>query len=95
MRKIIFSLAILAALSSCTKKDVEEFNGTIQDFTGRLDGCRYLIQLDNGTRLEPVVIPNNITLLPGRRIAVQYIDKPAFSICMAGQTVEITSLRYL
>ena len=95
MRNLIFFMVLLFVLSSCRKNKLEEFNGTIQNFFGRLDGCRYLIQLDNGKRLEPVALPGNITLIDGRRIAIKYKSKPAFSICMAGETVEITSLRYL
>ncbi|MEI9909738.1 MAG: hypothetical protein WDO71_08715 [Bacteroidota bacterium] len=95
MRKLIFAFMMLVTVSACTKSESGELTGTIDDFFGRLDGCHYLIQLDNGKRLEPVLNSSGEPLLPGRRIVITYKSKPQPSICMAGETVEITSLRYL
>jgi hypothetical protein len=89
---IIFSLTAL----SCNKVRLEtgELTGIVKDFTG-LDGCGKMIVLDSGEKLEPVTLPPNTTLMVNRRIVVKYNTVSAFSICMAGTTVEITSLRYL
>ena len=94
MRKLLIICVLLAGIA-CSKEKTTGLNGTIEDFTGRLDGCGYLIQLDNGKRLEPVSNVSGRELIPGRRVSIEYISKPAVSICMAGETVEITSLRYL
>jgi hypothetical protein len=96
MRTVVIIFMLLVTGLSCHKEETrDEFTGTIEDFTGRLDGCGYLIQLDNGNRLEPAANYSGQPLTPGRRIAIRYKSKPAFSICMAGETVEIISLRYL
>lgn len=96
MYRILIALVLLTAVACHKeKKQYEEFTGIIEDYRGRLDGCGYLIELDNGHRLEPAANSSGQSLIPGRRIAIRYKDKPAISICMAGETVEIISLRYL
>ena len=95
MRKIIFiSLLVLTGIT-CSKEKLEEQTGLLKDYTGMLDGCGFLIELDNGTRLEPASNKSGVTFENNRRVVVKYRDKPSISICMAGQTVEIVSLRYL
>jgi len=94
MRILLIAVFLFAGLS-CKKEKAEEFNGTIEDFTGRLDGCTDLIQLDNGKRLEPALNSSGVTLIAGKRIAITYKIKPAYSVCMAGETIEILTLRYL
>jgi hypothetical protein len=89
----IFFLALFT-IFSCHKDQQEEVNGTVKDFTG-LDGCRMMIVLDNGQRLEPVSVPLNTAFIDNRRVAIKYKAVNAFSICMAGETVKIVSLRYL
>lgn len=95
MAKIFLIAVFMLAGLSCKKEKAEEYNGIIDDFTGRLDGCAYLIQLDNGKRLEPALNSSGVTLIAGRRIAITYKNKPAYSVCMAGETIEILTLRYL
>jgi len=94
--KFILGLVLTIFLNytdACEKTN--EVNGIIKDFTG-LDGCKLLIVLDDGQKLEPQVLPGGVTLTPERKVVIRY--KPLadrMSICMAGQIVEITSLRYL
>ncbi len=86
-------IAFSFAVTSCNKVQTE-ITGTVKDFTG-LDGCRLMIVLDSGERLDAVILPSNTTLIANRRIAITYKPVSAASICMAGTTVEVTSLRYL
>ena len=96
--KSLFAVVIVFFLTgfSCNKLRVEndEITGTVKDFTG-LDGCRKMIVLDSGERLEIVSLPANTTLIVDRRVAITYKPVQSVSICMAGTTVEIISLRYL
>jgi hypothetical protein len=86
-------LAFFLNDSSCEKSN--ESIGTVKDFTG-LDGCKILIVLEDGTRLEPQVLPQGATLIVDRKVAVKYKQlTDRMSICMTGPIVEITSLRYL
>jgi len=79
---------------SCSKERVA-FSGTIKDFTG-LDGCGLVIILDNGTVLEPAVLPTGVILIPDKKISFTYQNLAnKYSICMAGPIVKILALRYL
>ena len=93
---MIFSLTALSCEKTETEKSLvgAEVTGIVKDFTG-LDGCGKMIVLDSGQKLELVSLPPNTTLIVNSRVAVTYTPVNRASICMAGLTVEITSLRYL
>jgi PKD repeat protein len=58
--------------------------GTVKDYSG-LDGCGLLIELDNGTVLEPVEIVPNCVIYDGERVQLSYTElKDRVSTCMAG-----------
>jgi hypothetical protein len=95
MLKTILLFTLISIGISCKKEKLEEYTGTIKDYTGMLDGCGIMIDLDNGNRLHPVSNLSGISLEKNKRVVITFRDKPAFNICMAGQTVEIVSLRYL
>ncbi len=97
MQNKLLSITIAALIIlgiSCSKTSLTEETGTLKDFTG-LDGCGMMIVLDSGKRLEMISLPANTTLIADRRVAVKYKAVPHISICMAGTTAEIKSLRYL
>jgi hypothetical protein len=94
MRKLILALLIVSSLAACDKnEDLQEKTGILQSIV--LDGCSYVIVLEDGTRLEPVANTSGIDLQPNKPFALRYRSKPTPSICMVGETVEIVSLRYL
>jgi hypothetical protein len=62
--------------------------GYVRDYTG-LDGCTFIIELDNGIRLEPVEIVPDFVLKDGQRILCAYTEIPLGSICMVGKTVRM------
>ncbi|MBN2609975.1 MAG: PKD domain-containing protein [Bacteroidales bacterium] len=69
-----------------------EHTGTVKDYTG-LDGCGYLIELDNGTRLEPILIDTSFIFRDNQRVKVSYVERyDLASICMAGTIAEITCI---
>ena len=64
---------------------------TLKDLTG-LDGCSWVLELDNGKRLEPSNLQkfDNIKLEDGKRVFVEYKTiHNAASICMVGTIIEI------
>ena len=66
-------------------------NATLKNLTG-LDGCSWVLVLDNGKKLEPTNLKkfDNIKLEDGKKVIVEYETKPmAASICMVGTIVEI------
>ena len=99
MKKIVLLLVVVASLYSCKKhcrNNEPEVTGIVQDFTGKLDGCKMMIVLSNGDKLEIHSLPAGVTLIDGRTVAIKYTKAAqAVSICMAGEIVDIISLRYL
>ncbi len=88
---ILFSTILFV---SCQKTTTLENSGIIKDFIG-LDGCGFVIVLDNGKILTPILYPPNTIPIADKRVAITYRPKLVMSICMVGETIEILSLRYL
>ena len=106
---LIASMCLLASLTSCSKDTDPVKNcgtpATIRDLRG-LDGCGFVLELENGQRLEPVPVfrcgndPNlltmdssNFTWKDGLRVTIGYKElKDRASICMTGKMVEITCI---
>ncbi|HMI78728.1 MAG TPA: hypothetical protein VK484_08035 [Ferruginibacter sp.] len=98
MKKLLMLVCLVAFLHSCKKNDpaTDEAYGVVRDFTGWLDGCKMMIVLNNGDKLEIRSFPAGVTLIDGKKVAIKYtVTTGNVSICMAGDIVDITSLRYL
>lgn len=98
MKKILVFILCCSIVISCKKSTQgpdAEVTGTVNDFTGLLDGCQMMIVLEDGSKLEVRSVPSGITLQDGKRVAIKYNVMNSPSICMAGPVVEITYLRYL
>ena len=107
---LILHLAIfvilLLTLNSCTQaEELPKANcgtlATVKDLTG-LDGCGFVFELENNTRLVPYIptqntatdqVLKNFTLTNGQRVTIAYRVRPDISsACMAGTIVEITCI---
>jgi hypothetical protein len=89
-----FLFLILLILTACSKSHSGMLKGELHDYTG-LDGCGMLIDLDNGTTLEPINLSDfqyNVNLVDGQKVWVRYHEISAGSICMVGKVVEIEEL---
>jgi hypothetical protein len=108
-----FYLIFLLVFISCKKDgDIIKISkcstaATVRDLTG-LDGCGFVFELEDGTRLEPLRIgycgtpplPKEITNDPlynfvfvnGKKVKIGYERLESPSICMVGQVVKITCL---
>lgn len=101
---------LLAALWNCETKEVIECfprdcttKAVVKDLTG-LDGCGFVFELEDGTRLEPerrvYVQPPKpeedplyyFDLKANEKVQINYQASSAASICMAGQLVFITCI---
>ncbi len=72
-----------------------EFTGTVRDYTG-LDGCGFVIELDNGKILEPVIVDTPFVFRDNQRVRLSYIKIPDMaSTCMAGILAEITCIQVI
>lgn len=94
MRNLILFTMLIFAGVACDKPVLEESTGIVKDLTG-FDGCGKVILLDNGITLEPVEVPQNITLQPNARISVKFRKIERYTACMSGLTVKVIDLRYL
>ncbi|MCB0429702.1 MAG: hypothetical protein H6585_07360 [Flavobacteriales bacterium] len=80
------------AVSANKKGDTITADGTIRDMNGKLDGCSFLIELTDSTRLEPLNLKEDMRV-EGLKVRVSYeVNKSAMSICMAGTIVNILSI---
>jgi hypothetical protein len=107
---LLLSLALLGTVTSCQKNDLASPNAcgtmaTIRDLRG-LDGCGFVLELENGERLEPVYdygwcatppLPTptigDVEFADGKRVSIAYKVLPdRIGICMVGKIVEITCI---
>jgi hypothetical protein len=112
MKTAALLLALLTISISCKKEEAIKRSGcaipaTVRDLTG-LDGCGFVFELEDGTRLEPLRIgycgtpplPKEVTEDPlynfafadGKKVKIEYEKTESVSICMVGQTVKITCI---
>jgi hypothetical protein len=62
---------------------------TLRNLTG-LDGCKYVLELDNKERLEPAGPEwQSFTKVDGMRVTVSYSEESRVSVCMVGKTVRL------
>jgi hypothetical protein len=107
---LILSLVLLGTVTSCQKNEIALPDAcgtmaTIRDLRG-LDGCGFVLELDNGEKLEPVYaygwcgtpplpapVIDQVNFIDGKRVSIAYKVLPdRASICMAGKVVEITCI---
>ena len=101
-------IILLFTLNSCTQaEELPDANcgtmATVKDLTG-LDGCGFVFELEDGTRLDPYIPAQsnssgqqsplqNFTLTDGQRVTIGYqVRNDVGSACMAGTIVEITCI---
>jgi hypothetical protein len=91
---LLFILIVFAfLLAGCTKSTSPETGAiaaTLHDYTG-LDGCSWVIKLENGEVLEPVNLADfTIELEEGKKVWLKYAEQNDLaSICMVGLIVKI------
>ena len=99
MKKSIQSIALLFIcfsiyLVACHKNDCNgTVEATIKDLKG-LDGCGFVIELNNGDYLEPTNLTDfAINIQDGQKVWISYSpNTQMMSICMVGQIVDIDSI---
>lgn len=101
MYKSIFTcLFLILCLVSC--KDDENIaeptacegseEMTLQNLTGLLDGCGWVLNRIDGTRIEPMNLGDySVVLEDGKAVQVLFeVDQNAASICLVGDIVRLT-----
>ncbi len=95
IKKISYFLLILVFVSACSKSHTGMLKGTLHDYTG-LDGCGMLIDLENGSTLEPTNLTDfqgDVSIVDGQKVWIKYHEISAGSICMVGKVVVIDELQ--
>jgi hypothetical protein len=106
MKKTFFAFCIALGFIQCSSDSAEIFYcgaapcdtpAVIRDLTG-LDGCRFVLELNDGTRLEPVLTevntpPGELEWVDGKSVVISYeVLTDLGSYCMVGQPVKITCI---
>ena len=88
----IICILICVIICSCNKNTCDlAVKAEIKDLTG-LDGCGFVIELENGERIKPINYDDfDVELKDGEKIWVSYHLTPLLigSVCMVGDIVEI------
>ena len=91
-QKILVLALLIVAIQSCSKEsECENSNSAkLVNMTG-LDGCSWMIELGDGTKLEPINLDDfNINLQENKKIWVVYHTAAQMaSICMHGEIATI------
>ena len=111
MIRTLLLLFVATLFVTCADEDTPEAScsvpATVKDFTS-LDGCGFVFELENGTRLVPYLVyycgtpaPKHIPENPlydfefedGKKVFIEYEPFEGASSCMAGELVKITCIR--
>ena len=88
-------IVIVLLAVSCSEKDDDiqttYHSGVLKDYS-EIDGCGYIIELENGDLINPVIINNsNIELSDGETVEISYeIIDTMFTTCQVGQNAVVT-----
>jgi hypothetical protein len=90
----LLSLVFVFFVMSCAPRKFasEGEKGTLKKL--ELDGCSWIIELENGDRLQPINLESmNFELNNNKKVTISYEAVDAISICMSGKTVELKWIR--
>ncbi len=91
---ILIMLAAALLLAGCPADNCPDGDkAVLRDLTG-LDGCRWVFELEDGQRLEPINLHEfDIELTDRQKVKISYTEATdMMSICMVGKMVNITCL---
>ncbi len=76
MKRLIFLFAVFAILFTACQNDEEiilEDVGMVVDYASA-SNCGFIIELENGTKIQPLYYPEGFTFSQGQRVHVQYAE---------------------
>lgn len=76
MKRLISVLAVLLVVfTSCTKEEeiILRDAGIVVDYAGA-GNCGFVIELDNGNKIQPMYYPEEFTFTHGQRVFVEYVE---------------------
>lgn len=99
MRQILLSIFVFSVIfTSCMQdKNLETFQetGVVIDYAGA-GNCSFVIELDNGSRIQPMYYPEGFEFAQGQRVLVEYVELPdVISTCDRGAASEVKYIEEL
>lgn len=111
MIKQIALIFIATVFITCSEEEIQQTScatpATVRDLTN-LDGCGFVFELGDGTRLEPLRVffcgtpplpkeqmedpLNDFEFVDGKKVFIDYEETESVSICMVGPMVKITCI---
>lgn len=77
MKRIIFLFAVFAIIITACQNNDEEIKfeeiGMVVDYAGA-GNCGFVIELENGARIQPLYYPEGFTFTQGQRVYVEYVE---------------------
>lgn len=101
LRSLLFILLVFTGMTSCKHKSK---TGTDVDYGAQgyiaatvinyeVDGCQWMIQLENGTKYEPQNMDESFRK-DQQKVWIKYVEvKGAMTICMAGKVIKLTDIK--
>jgi len=94
---LLLLFVLFSNFTGCLKEEpsmIDGLPGTVKDYTG-LDGCGFIIELDNGDKLEPAeIVDTGFIFYDGQRVLVTYTELGGWgSYCMVGKIVRIETIQ--
>jgi hypothetical protein len=77
MKRLVVMLSLFLIVFVSCQDDVDENlfseTGTVVDYAGA-GNCGFIIELDNGNRIQPLYYPDDFMFTHGQRVLVDYIE---------------------
>jgi hypothetical protein len=96
IKPLYIFVTLVLILSACSVSKKYQESGTLKDYT-KLAGCSYVIELDNGDKLEPLNLKEfDDNPKDGKRLKLKYeVDSTMASNCSVGKIVKIVKYEVL
>jgi hypothetical protein len=98
MKKIFLIITVLTIIfTGCQEKEELAFQetGVVVDYAGT-DHCSFIIELDNGEKIQPLHFPEEFEFVQGQRILVDYVKLPnLIPTCDKGVACDILNVEEL
>lgn len=98
MKKIFLIITVLTIIfTSCQEKEELTFRetGVVIDFAGS-EHCSFIIELDNGEKIQPLHFPEEFEFMHGQRVLVDYVKLPnVIPTCDKGVACDILNVEEL
>lgn len=90
---ILLLTGLIISANKCDQGEIKNKTGIVKEYT-HLDGCNFIIELDDGTKLEPMEVVPVFEFRDGQKVKISYTPlEGVASTCMVGKLVKITKIK--